>query len=358
MVAIRYEFARTQSPIAKAGAWAKQGGNATPMHVMIVGAAGMIGRKLAARLAADGSLAGQPIQTLTLSDIVPSEPPAGFAGKIVSSVSDLSKPGEAATLIASRPDVVFHLAAVVSGEAEADFSKGYGINLDGSRALFEAIRTESGNEPYCPRVVFSSSLAVFGPPFASPIGDDFLTAPMTSYGTQKAMTELLLADYSRRGFMDGIGIRLPTICIRPGKPNAAASGFFSNILREPLVGREAILPVGDSVRHWFASPRAAIGFLLHAAGVDLSGLGVRRSLIMPGLSATVADEIAALEAVAGRKAVKLIRREPDERIIRIVEGWAFDYAPTLALSLGFRAERTFSEIIAAHIEDELGGRIP
>ncbi|ODT81505.1 MAG: NAD-dependent epimerase [Pelagibacterium sp. SCN 64-44] len=328
------------------------------MHILILGAAGMIGRKLADRLAADGALNGNTIETMTLADIVLPPSPANHGGELVTRVGDLSSPGDAARLVESRPDVIFHLAAVVSGEAEADFDKGYRVNLDGSRALFEAIRLQAAKQSYFPRLVFCSSLAVFGPPFASPIGDEFLTAPLTSYGTQKAITELLLADYSRRGIFDGIGIRLPTICIRPGRPNAAASGFFSNILREPLAGREAVLPVDESVRHWFASPRAAVQFLVHGAGIDLSGLGARRNLIMPGLSATVADQIAALEQVAGTGASRLIRREPDERIARIVGGWAFDYAPDLALSLGFRAESTFREIIAAYIEDELGGELP
>lgn len=328
------------------------------MRVLIIGAAGMIGRKLADRLARDGAIAGRPIETLMLSDVVQPPVPEPFSGTIESIVLDLSSHSNAQTLIASRPDIIFHLAAVVSGEAEADFEKGYRINLGGGGALFEAIRTESNVQPYCPRVVFCSSIAVFGPPFAEPIGDDFITAPQTSYGTQKAMTELLLADYSRRGFLDGIGIRLPTICIRPGKPNAAASGFFSNILREPLVGQEAVLPVDDSVRHWFASPRAAIGFLLHGAGMDLAQLGTRRTLNMPGLSATVAEEIEALRQFAGDKAVALIRREPDETIAKIVAGWPYNFAPERALSLGFVAETEFSQIIAAHIEDELGGTLP
>jgi len=327
------------------------------MHVLIIGAAGMIGRKLATRIGLDGALAGKTVTKLTLADIFPPRPPDGFSGAVVTEVVDLSEAGRAKRLIAQRPDVIFHLAAIVSGEAELDFAKGYRINLDGSRLLFEAIRAESEANGYFPRLVFCSSLAVFGPPFASPMTDDFLTAPTTSYGTQKAITEMLLADYSRRGVFDGVGIRLPTICIRPGKPNAAASGFFSNILREPLVGQEAILPVDDTVRHWFASPRSAIGFLLHAASIDLSGLGVRRNLIMPGLSATVADQIEALRDVAGENAVKLIRRLPDERIKAIVDGWAFDYAPVLALSLGFRAESTMAEIIRIHVDDELGGRI-
>ncbi|WP_426239221.1 D-erythronate dehydrogenase [Pararhizobium sp. DWP1-1-3] len=327
------------------------------MHVLIIGAAGMIGRKLAARIAADGTLSGQPVDKLTLADIFPPSSPAGFSGEVTTEIADLSEGGRARNLIAQRPDVIFHLAAIVSGEAEVDFAKGYRINLDGSRLLFEAIRVESEANGYFPRLVFCSSLAVFGPPFASPITDEFLTAPTTSYGTQKAITELLLADYSRRGIFDGVGIRLPTICVRPGKPNAAASGFFSNILREPLVGREAILPVEDTVRHWFASPRSAVGFLLHGASIDLCGLGVRRNLIMPGLSATVADQIEALRNIAGEDAVKLIRRVPDERIKAIVDGWAFDYAPVLALSLGFRAESTMAEIIRIYVQDELSGGI-
>jgi nucleoside-diphosphate-sugar epimerase len=328
------------------------------MHVLVIGAAGMIGRKLASRLAVDGQLAGQPIEAMTLADVVSPPVPVGFTGKMSSVVTDLSYPAKAQTLVSSQPDIIFHLAAVVSGEAEADFDKGYRTNLGGSGALFDAIRTQGQQQPYRPRVVFCSSIAVFGPPFAEPIHDEFILAPQTSYGTQKAMTELLLADYSRREFLDGIGIRLPTICIRPGKPNAAASGFFSSILREPLVGQEAVLPVDEKVRHWFASPRAAIGFLLHAAGLDLGQLGTRRTLSMPGLSATVAEEIEALRAVAGEKAVQLIRREPDPKIIKIVDGWPYNFAPERALALGFRAEASFSEIVQAHIEDELGGSLP
>ncbi|HET7413259.1 MAG TPA: NAD-dependent epimerase/dehydratase family protein, partial [Pararhizobium sp.] len=227
--------------------------------------------------------------------------------------------------------------------------------LDGTRALFEAIRLAGEN--YRPRVVFASSIAVFGAPFPDKIGDEFFSTPLTSYGTQKAISELLLSDYSRRGFFDGIGIRLPTICIRPGKPNKAASGFFSNILREPLAGQEAVLPVSEDVRHWFASPRAAVGFLLHAAEIDLGQLGGRRNLSMPGLSATVGEEIEALRQVAGDRAVNLIRREPDETIIRIVDGWARDFDTKRAESLGFKAETSFAEIIRAHVEDELGGRL-
>src|SRR5205807_5286905 len=226
-------------------------------------------------------------------------------------------------LVAERPDLIFHLAAIVSGEAEADFEKGYRINLDGTRLLFEAIRKAN----YRPRVIFASSIAVFGAPFPEAIGDEFLSAPLTSYGTQKAIDELLLADYSRRGFFDGISLRLPTICVRPGKPNRAASGFFSGIIREPLAGQEALLPVPRSVRHWLASPRAAMGFLTHAALLDTARLGARRNLSMPGISATVGEQIESLRKVAGDPAVRLIREEPDATIMRIVEGWPRNFAP-------------------------------
>ncbi|MFT4104041.1 MAG: SDR family oxidoreductase, partial [Burkholderiaceae bacterium] len=272
------------------------------MHVSIIGAAGMLGRKLAARLAGDASLGGRALTALTLVDVVEAEAPVGCPCPVERLIADLAEPGRARALVAARPDLIFHLAAVVSGEAEADFDKGYRINLDGTRALFEAIRLEGRLAPYRPRVVFSSSIAVFGAPFPPVIDDAFLSAPLTSYGTQKAVSELLLADYSRRGFFDGIGLRLPTICIRPGLPNRAASGFFSNILREPLAGREAILPVDEDVRHWHASPRSAVGFLLHAAAMDLAPLGARRSLSMPGLSATVGEQIDALRRVAGERA--------------------------------------------------------
>jgi D-erythronate 2-dehydrogenase len=326
------------------------------MHILIIGAAGMIGRKLTERLVADTSLAGRDIAALSLADITAPQSPSGFRGAVDCSAADLSSPSEAEKLVAKRPDTIFHLAAVVSGEAEADFEKGYSTNLDGTRFLFEAIRREGAKQPYRPRLVFTSSVAVFGAPFPEKIGDEFLLAPLTSYGTQKAIAELLLSDYSRRGIFDGIGIRLPTICIRPGKPNKAASGFFSNILREPLVGREAVLPVPVDVRHWFASPRAAAGFLVHAASMDLALLGARRNLTLPGLAATVADEIEALRQVAGQKAVRLIRHEPDVAIAKMVEGWPRAFDAKRAEALGFKAEHSMSEIIRIHIEDELGGK--
>lgn len=325
------------------------------MHVLIIGAAGMVGRKLTQRLTKDGALSGKTLTHLTLADVIVPEAPQGFNRTSTCVEADLSAPGVAEKLISGRPDVIFHLAAIVSGEAEKDFEKGYRINLDGTRALFEAIRRAHLAEGYRPRVVFASSIAVVGAPLPFPIPDTFHTTPLTSYGTQKAICELLLSDYSRHGFFDGIGIRLPTICIRPGKPNAAASGFFSNILREPLIGQEAVLPVPESIRHWHTSPRSAVGFMIHGAQIDLEKVGPRRNLSMPGLSATVGEQIEALRRVAGDKAVALIRHEPDPMITRMCEGWAPGFEATRALALGFTAETSFDEIIRAHIEDELAG---
>jgi nucleoside-diphosphate-sugar epimerase len=322
------------------------------MRILITGAGGMIGRKLVDRLVAVGAVAGLRIEAMTLADIAaPPKPDASFPVECLA--ADISAPEAAGRIVAGRPDLVFHLAAVVSGEAEADFDKGYRVNFDGTRTLFEAIR-RAGNAP---RVVLASSIAVFGGPYPEVIDDDFPLAPLTSYGTQKAMGEFLLADFSRKGFLDGIGIRLPTICVRPGAPNKAASGFFSNILREPLAGKPAVLPVSDDVRHWFASPRAAVGFLLHATGLDTAKLGQKRSLNMPGISATIAEEIEALRDVGGDKAVRLIRREPDATIMKIVDGWPRNFDPARARALGFTADRSFRDIVLAHVEDELGGKV-
>lgn len=328
------------------------------MHILIIGAAGMIGRKLASAIVANGEINGRAVERLTLADVVMPETPAGYSGAATTLSTDLSGQGAAEKLIAERPDLIFHLAAIVSGEAEADFEKGYRVNLDGTRCLFEAIRLEGLKAPYCPKVVFTSSIVVYGEPLPATIEDTYFIAPLTSYGTQKAIGELLLADYSRRGFFDGIGIRLPTISIRPGKPNQAASGFFSSILREPLIGMEAVLPVEDNVRHWFASPRAATRFLLHAAKIDTAPLGSRRSLTMPGLAATVGEEIEALRRTAGEKAVRLIRREPNAAVAKIISGWPRAFNAKRASALGFRAETSFDEIIRVHIEDELGNVLP
>ena len=325
------------------------------MHILVLGAAGMVGRKLTERLLRDGRLGTRDITRMTLQDVAAPAKPANATIPISVVTSDFADPNTAAPLIAQRPDVIFHLAAIVSGEAEAEFDKGYRINLDGTRYLIDAIRAVGGG--YKPRLVFTSSIAVFGAPFPEKIGDEFFHTPLTSYGTQKSICEMLIADYTRKGMLDGIGIRLPTICVRPGKPNKAASGFFSNIIRDPLAGEGAVLPVSEDVRHWHASPRSAVGFLIHAGTLDTAAMGARRNLSMPGLSATVGEQIAALERVAGKNVTARIRREPDPVIMGIVSGWPRDFVTDRARKLGFTtAEETFDDIIRIHIEDELGGK--
>src|SRR5581483_4030819 len=303
---------------------------------------GMIGRKLTERLVKDGGLNGKAIDKLTLTDVLAPQNPAGFKGKVEARADDLPAAGVAEQLIGQRPDVIYHLAGIVSGEAELDFEKGYRVNLEGMQHLLETIR-KTGNG-YHPKFIFTSSIAVFGAPFPpAGIPDDFHLTPLTSYGTQKAMSELLLADYNRRDFLDGVGIRLPTICVRPGKPNKAASGFFSGIIREPLAGQEAILPVSESVRHTHATPRSAVGFLIHAAKLTREQLGPRINLSMPGISCTVGEQIDALRRVAGEKVANRIKKQPDELIMRIVDGWAQRIDAKRARELGFTAENSFDE---------------
>ncbi len=326
------------------------------MHILVTGAAGMIGRKLVERLAQLGRIGDQEITRATLHDIMEPQAPAGTPFAVDSIAADFADPDTPAHLVADKPDIIFHLAAIVSGEAETDFDKGYAINLDGTRRLFDAVRALSTDgAPYHPRIVYASSIAAFGAPLPDLIDDEFLQAPLTSYGTQKVIGELLLTDYTRKGIFTGIGIRLPTICVRPGKPNKAASGFFSNIIREPLAGHEAVLPVDESVTHWHASPRSAVGFMLHAATIDSEKVGPRRNLNMPGVRATVGEQIEALRNIAGENVVARIRREPDDAIRSIVGNWARGFSPKRALALGFEADESFEAIIRTHIEEELGG---
>ena len=316
------------------------------MHVLITGAAGMLGRKLTRRLVDVGTLRGSPIDRIDLIDIVetPIENSTCFRH-----VTDICEPGVATELLRPVPDVIFHLAGVVSGEAEADFDKGMAVNVDGTRALFDALRFAEGS----PRVVFTSSIAVFGAPFPDPIPDDFHLTPLTSYGMEKMVAEALLADYTRRGVFDGVGIRLPTISVRPGSPNAAASGFFSGIIREPLVGAQAVLPVSRHVRHSHASPRSAVGYMVHAAELDSAALGPRRNLTMPGVSVTVGEQIEALARVAGPEAASLIVESPDPTIAHIVSGWPERFDTWRALDLGFTPDESYDAIIRAYLEDDV-----
>lgn len=324
------------------------------LHVLITGAAGMIGRKLTERLVREPRIGGKPIERVTLVDVVEPEKPAKAPFKTNTRTGDLSLPGEASAAVADSPDVIFHLAGVVSGEAETDFEKGYRVNLDGTRFLFEAIRARE----FVPRVVFTSSAAVFGGPFNGPVTDDYHLTPHTSYGVAKAISEQLLADYSRRGFLDGIGIRLPAITVRPGKPNKAASGFFSGIIREPLAGERAMLPVSEDLLHSHASPRAAVNYLLHAATLKKDDLDLRPNITMPSVACTIAEQIEALRKVGGDKAVARIERVRDTLIERIVAGWPHRFEAKRALNLGFVPDKDFDEIVAIHVEDELGGKVP
>ncbi len=316
--------------------------------ILILGGGGMIAQKLARALNTEPACRGAE---LTLFDV--GFPPKGAAGTQIT--GNIADPARVQDLVAARPDVIFHLAAIVSGEAEADFDKGWDINMMAMWHLLGAIKDQhdASGGSYVPRVVFTSSIAVFGGPFPDKIDDVFLSAPQTSYGAQKSACELMLGDFSRKGIADGVSLRLPTICVRPGLPNAAASGFFSGIIREPLNGQKAILPVPDTVRHWHASPRAAVGFLRHAAALDTEVLEGRRALNLPGVSCTVAEQIEALRRVAGQKAVDLITPTPDPTIAKIVSGWPRDFDPQRAIALGFQAETSFEQIIQVYLEDEM-----
>ncbi|ABG30380.1 NAD-dependent epimerase [Roseobacter denitrificans] len=319
-------------------------------RVLIIGGGGMVGQKLAHRLATSG-LAGAQDLDVTLFDM--GFPPTSAPG--VQITGNLTDAAAIQTLATQRFEVIFHLAAIVSGEAETDFDKGWAVNMMSMWHLLKALRSEHNatGGAYVPRVVFTSSIAVFGGPFPDRIDDEFLSAPQTSYGAQKASCELMLSDFSRKGFVDGMSLRFPTICVRPGKANLAASSFFSGIIREPLNGQEAILPVPDTVRHWHASPRSAAGFLVHAAGLDTNRLGGRRALNLPGISCTVAEQIEALRRVAGQKVVDLIVPRPNADIAKIVEGWPRDFNPARAEALGFKAEASFDEIIEIYIAEDL-----
>lgn len=319
--------------------------------IFILGGGGMIGQKLGNQLVKNNLETASELD-ITLFDIA--FPPKPLAG-VTQVTGNISDPAEIQKIAAQRPAIIYHLAAIVSGEAEADFDKGWQVNMFTMWALLEALRAqnyESGGA-YSPKIIFTSSIAVFGGPFPNKIDDEFLSAPKTSYGAQKAACELMLSDFSRKGFVDGISLRLPTICVRPGKPNLAASGFFSGIIREPLNGQIAYLPVADTVRHWHASPRAGANFLIHAATLDTNLLNNRYALNLPGVSCTVAEQIEALRKAAGQSAVDLIVPRADDAVVKIVDGWPQNFAPERALALGFKAEANFDEIIATYLEDDL-----
>ena len=319
------------------------------MRVLITGGAGFLGRRLARALADRGVLTGpsgrdERIDRIVLLDVVAAtdlESPmmTAFAG-------DISDPRVLDAAIDAETASVFHLAAVVSGGAEANFDLGMRVNLDATRSLLEACR-HRGNRP---RIVFTSSVAVFGGDLPDILQDTTRLTPQSSYGTQKAMAELMIADYTRKGFVDGRSLRLPTVCVRPGRPNAAASSFASGIIREPLNGEPAVCPVSAEARMWILSPSRAVECLIAGHELAPGALGAACALNLPGLSVTVGEMVAALERRAGPEVTKLIRWQPDALIQRLVSSWPGAFNAARAEALGFRGDADMDAIIQAHME--------
>ena len=320
------------------------------MKVSILGGGGFLGRKVAARLARDGKLGGQAITGLTLFDLA--EPPKTAASFPVTAVAgDIVELPEAA--IPPDTDVIFHLAAVVSAQAEADYDLGRRVNLRGTDAVVDACRrlVATGRKP--PRVVFTSSVATFSGGQDANLQDDARQVPTNSYGAQKAAAELILGDASRRGFLDLAAIRLPTVIVRPGRPNRAASSFLSAIIREPLLGQTAELPVPDAFAAWVCSPRRAVDWLLHAAAMDTQRMGsIDRSVNPPGISTTIAHMLQALDEVKPG-ASSLVRRVEDEEIAAIIGQWPPAFEAMRARTLDFAMHEPLVEVVRAFVEDDL-----
>ncbi|WP_439104379.1 D-erythronate dehydrogenase [Celeribacter marinus] len=317
------------------------------MKICIIGGGGLVGQKLAKELAARGTLKGQTIDTLVLADVVdPAPVAADFTVERVT--CDITDTASVAKLVDADTDVIYLLAAIVSGQAEEEFELGYDINMFGIRNVLERVRA-LGHKP---TVVFTSSIAVFGGDVPDPITDNSYLNPQTSYGAQKAMGELLINDYSRKGFIDGRAFRLPTISVRPGKPNRAASGFMSSIFREPLQGQEAVCPVGREFPHYYLSPRKCIENLIKGAEVKAEDIGQNRAMTMPGRTWTIGQMIDAMTAVAGPQAETLIKFEEQPAVWDIVKGWRFDIHADKALSLGLEADESFEDNIRHFIADD------
>ncbi len=323
------------------------------MKVLITGGGGFVGTRLARALLARGSLNGAPIETLVLADQVAPRPDLAADARVQARVGSLLSQCEG--LAADRFDAVFHLASAVSGECEADFELGLRSNLDSTRALLDALRASVSAGARPARLVFSSSVAVFGPdpsaPLPFPVTDTTLPAPKTSYGTHKLVCEHLIADYSRKGFVDGRSVRLMTVTVRPGRPNGAASSFFSGIIREPLAGEEAICPVDASVSHPLTSPARTVEGLIAACEASVEALGGRLALNLPSVNARVSDMLDALEAVAGRAVRERVRFVRDPVVAGIVANWPAGASAGRAAALGLRPDRDFADIIRQYIAD-------
>jgi len=318
------------------------------MNILILGGGGLIGQKLTRKLADLGQLRGRAIDTVTLADVVmPAPVEAGFPVKTVA--CDMRRSEDVAGVLSADIDVIFLLAAVVSAQAEADFDAGYQTNLHGTLAVLERARA-LGTRPV---VVFSSSIVAFGGDVPDAVDDETHLNPQTSYGTQKAIGEMLINDYSRKGSIDGRGFRLPTISVRPGAPNKAASGFMSSIFREPLQDQDAICPVGPDFAGYYLSPRRCIDNLIVGAEVDAKALGQNRCITMPGRMWTIGQMIDAMGAVAGAAPAKRITFTHDQSIVDIVGGWRADIQASRAEALGMRADASFEDNIRYFLEDDL-----
>jgi len=324
------------------------------MKIVITGGAGFLGRRLAHTLLQRSTLVGpsgteEPIDTLVVLDTATPEPAITADPRLHVAIEDITDRAALAQVIDDRTTSVFHFAAVVSAAAEADFDLGMRINLHGTLAVLEACRAL----PHSPRLVFTSSIASFGGPLPAVVDDTIPQTPQTSYGAQKAIGELLVHDYSRKNFVDGRAVRLPTIVVRPGKPNRAASSFASSIIREPLTDLEAICPVSPETRLAILSPRQAVAAFVRAHDLPAAAFEHTRSLIVPGLSVQVSDMVAALQRVAGAQAVQRIRWQPDTEIQRIISSWPGAFTSPRALRLGFQADANMDTIVQAFIEDDL-----
>jgi nucleoside-diphosphate-sugar epimerase len=322
------------------------------MRILITGGAGFLGARLARAILARGSLtdargAVRPIREIVLLDVVPA--PAFADARVRAAAGDLADPAVIERALAPDTDTVFHLAAVVSGQAEAEFDVGMRVNLDATRALLERCRRLDAP----PKFVFTSSLAVFGGPLPDPVPDDAPLTPQASYGTQKAIGELLVYDMTRKGYVDGRSLRLPTVTVRPGKPNKAASSFASGIVREPLFGVDAICPVAPTTRMWVISPRAVVANLVVGHEVPASAFAHTRSVNVPGISVGVGEMVEALRRVAGESVAARVKWQLDPAIDRIVSTWPSNFAPKLGCALGMKGDPDFETIIRAYIADEM-----
>jgi nucleoside-diphosphate-sugar epimerase len=325
----------------------------TNMEVLITGGAGFLGSKLARQLLLRGTLAGpsgqaEKISRITLLDQVAAQ---GFDDpRIAIMTGDAADAAVIAKALTPSVQSVFHLAAVVSGEAESDFDLGMRINLDATRILLEQAR-KNGNRP---RLVFTSSVAVFGGELPPKVLDTTPATPQGSYGAQKAMCELMVTDYSRKGFVDGRSLRLPTVTVRPGKANKAASSFASGIIREPLNGVVSVCPVPPDTKVWALSPRSTVHNLIHAHELDSAAFGSAGAVNLPGLTTTVGEMVAAMGRVAGAETMKRVEWKEDQAIMKLVRTWPGDFVTTRAEKMGFVHDASFDDVVKAYMEEELG----